>query len=122
MLTNCSDPAHSSALLDGVFQALAHPVRRGILQVLREGDRTVGDLAESFPLSRPAVSQHLDVLERAGLIQRIPTGRQNRCRFTGAPLMEAADWVLDQARYWTAAFDRLEQHFVESPSPKESEP
>jgi hypothetical protein len=53
---------------------------------------------------------------------RIPSGRQNRCRITGAPLGVAADWFLAYARYWTGAFDRLEQHFLESPEPEEPEP
>jgi DNA-binding transcriptional ArsR family regulator len=108
--------------LDAVFQALAHPVRRGILEALREGDHTVGELARPLPLSRPAVSQHLDVLEKAGLVERVPSGRENRCRLTGAPLGGAADWLHGYARYWTGAFDRLERHFLESTPPKEPEP
>lgn len=122
MLTNCSGPSEPDAALDEVFQALAHPVRRGIMEALREGEQTVGELAEPFPLSRPAISQHLDVLERAGLVQRVPSGRQNRCRLTGAPLGLAADWILAYARYWTEAFDRLEQHFLESPEPEAPDP
>ncbi len=104
--------------LDALFQALAHPVRRGILEALREGDRTVGELAGPLPLSRPAVSQHLDVLERVGLVRRVPSGRQNLCRLTGAPLGGAANWLQAYARYWTGAFDRLERHFLE-PTPRE---
>jgi DNA-binding transcriptional ArsR family regulator len=103
--------------LDAVFQALAHPVRRSILDFLREGDRTVGELAEPFHQSRPSISQHLDVLENAGLVQRIPSGRKNLCRLTGAPLAPAADWLLTYARYWTGAFDRMERHFLETPEP-----
>ncbi len=108
--------------MDAVFQALAHPVRRGILDALREGDRTVGELARPFPLSRPAISQHLDVLEAAGLVRRIPSGRQNRCRLVGAPMAGAADWLEGYARYWTRAFDRLERHFVESRPEEDPEP
>jgi DNA-binding transcriptional ArsR family regulator len=108
--------------LDAVFQALAHPVRRGILDLLREGERTVGELAEPFPYSRPAISQHLDVLEEVGLVQRIPSGRKNLCRLTGAPLAAAVDWIQAYARYWTGAFDRLERHFLETPEPEDFEP
>jgi DNA-binding transcriptional ArsR family regulator len=110
------------AALDAVFQALAHPVRRGILEVLREGERTVGTLAKPFPLSRPAISQHLDVLERAGLIERIPSGRENRCRIRGAPMAGAVGWLGGYARYWAEAFDRMERHFLETPEPEEPEP
>jgi DNA-binding transcriptional ArsR family regulator len=118
----CDPAPHDPAALDAVFQALAHPVRRGILEALREGERTVGALAEPFPLSRPAISQHLDVLERAGLIERIPSGRENRCRIRGAPMAGAVDWLGGYARYWTGAFDRMERHFLESPQPEEPEP
>ncbi len=111
-----------TAALDAVFQALAHPVRRGILEALREGERTVGTLAEPFPLSRPAISQHLDVLERAGLIERIPAGRENRCRIRGAPMAGAVGWLEGYARYWAGAFDRLEKHLLESPPTEQAEP
>jgi len=128
MLTNhpasqSSSPSAGPAPdLDALFQALAHPVRRGILDLLREGERTVGELAEPFPQTRPAISQHLDVLEEVGLVQRIPSGRKNLCRLTGAPLVAAADWILAHARYWTEAFDRLERHFIETPEPEGPEP
>jgi len=124
MLTNCATaPSASSPTpgsvdrgqdLDALFQALAHPVRRGILEVLRGGDLTVGELARPFSQSRPAISQHLDVLEGVGLVQRIPSGRTNVCRLMGAPLGAAADWLDGYARYWTEAFDRLERHLADT--------
>jgi len=124
MLTNTAtdsrvpSPAPGSACsapdLDAVFQALAHPVRREILEALRGGDLTVGALARPFSQSRPAISQHLDVLEGVGLVQRIPSGRTNVCRLRGAPLGAAADWLDGYARYWTEAFDRLERHLVDT--------
>lgn len=103
--------------LDAVFSALAHPVRRSILHRLATGDATVGELAAPFPMSRPAVSKHLDVLEQAGLVQRIAEGRQNRCRLTGEPLADAAVWVLRYARHWTARFDALESFLQSNPEP-----
>jgi len=124
MLTNIAtdSPASGPTLgspgpgqdLDAVFQALAHPVRREILEVLRGGDLTVGELARPFSQSRPAISQHLDVLEGVGLVQRIPSGRKNVCRLIGAPLGDAAEWLDGYARYWTEAFDRLERHLVDT--------
>lgn len=128
MLTDAPNPnpiPGPGANLDAVFQALAHPVRRSILELLREGDRTVGDLAEPFHQSRPSISQHLDVLEQAGLVRRIPAGRTNLCRLTGAPMAPAADWLLAYARYWTDAFDRLERHFrdtLDAPTPGRPHP
>jgi len=87
--------------------------------VLRGGDLTVGELARPFSQSRPAISQHLDVLESAGLVQRIPSGRSNVCRLTGIPFGGAANWLDGYARYWTEAFDRLERHLVETANPPE---
>ncbi len=106
-----------SSSLDALFHALAHPVRREILRHLREEERTVGELAEPFRLSRPAISKHLDVLEGAGLVRRIPDGRQNRCRIEGAPMEAAVTWLMTYARYWTDGFDRLERYFLENPEP-----
>jgi DNA-binding transcriptional ArsR family regulator len=126
MLTNAltdPDSADSRPDLDAVFQALAHPVRREILEVLRTGDLTVGELARPFSQSRPAISQHLDVLEGVGLVQRIPSGRTNVCRLVPAPLRAADDWLAGYAHYWTEAFDRLERHLVDTvQDPKECEP
>jgi hypothetical protein len=73
-------------------------------------------------LPDPAISQHLDVLERAGLIERIPSGRENRCRIRGAPMAGAVEWLGGYTRYWAEAFDRMERHFPESPEPEEPEP
>ena len=116
------DSADSRPDLDAVFQALAHPVRREILEVLRTGDLTVGELARPFPQSRPAISQHLDVLEGVGLVRRIPSGRTNVCRLVAAPLRAADDWLAGYAQYWTEAFDRLERQLVDTAhDPKECE-
>jgi DNA-binding transcriptional ArsR family regulator len=110
MVTNRADDR-----LDYIFSALAHPARREILARLRDGELTVGVLAAPFAMSRPAISRHLDVLERAGLVARVASGRENRCRLVGAPLASAAGWVLGYARYWSDRFDALERYFQENP-------
>lgn len=99
--------------LDRVFGALADPVRRSILSRLTAGDSTVGELAEPFAISRPAISKHLDVLERAGLVHRVPDGRVNRCRFDGAPLGEARALMEQYRIHWEAQLDAL-THYLES--------
>jgi DNA-binding transcriptional ArsR family regulator len=93
--------------LDRVFAALADPTRRAILDRLAGGDVTVGELAEPFAMSRPAISKHLDVLERAGLVHRIPDGRVNRCRLDGQPMRDAVVWMERYRAYWDDQLDRL---------------
>jgi DNA-binding transcriptional ArsR family regulator len=109
-VTNKTEPP-----LDALFSSLAHPTRRAIVERLSQGDVTVGELAEPFAMSRPAISRHLDVLERAGLVERIAVGRQNRCRLRGAPMADAAEWLMRYARFWSARFDALEQYFQDNP-------
>lgn len=97
----------SDAELDRIFGALADPTRRAILMRLSGGEASVGELAEPFEISRPAVSKHLDVLERAGLVHRVPDGRVNRCRFDAEPLRPAAEWVERYRRDWEERLDAL---------------
>jgi DNA-binding transcriptional ArsR family regulator len=94
-------------VLDHVFGALADPTRRAILARLAHGEATVGQLAEPFAMSRPAISKHLDVLERAGLLHRVPDGRANRCRFDGAPLRDAFELMEDYRGFWDDQMDKL---------------
>jgi DNA-binding transcriptional ArsR family regulator len=94
--------------LSRTFAALADPTRRAILGRLAEGEATVNELAEPFPISTQAVSQHLKVLERAGLIVRGRTAQLRPSRLQGAPLREAADWLDGYRPFWEASFDRLE--------------
>jgi DNA-binding transcriptional ArsR family regulator len=94
--------------LSGTFAALADPTRREILARLAEGDATVGELAEPFPISFQAVSQHLKVLERAGLITRGRTAQLRPSRLEGAPLKDAAEWLERYRRFWEASFDQLD--------------
>lgn len=96
--------------LDLTFGALADPTRRALLARLAAGEATVGELAEPFDVSRPAISKHLNVLERAGLVQRTPDGRMTRCSLDARPMQEAADWVDRYRRYWEAQFDALARY------------
>ncbi len=103
--------------LDLTFAALADPTRRAILTRLAEGDVSVGELAKPFAMSLPAVSKHLRVLERAGLLRQDPQGRVRRCKLRAAPMREAAEWVQRYRRFWTRRLDALAK-FVEAQEPK----
>ena len=94
--------------LTSTFSALADPTRRAILARLAEGEATVNELAEPFPISVQAVSKHLKVLERAGLITRGRAAQLRPSRLRGAPLEEAFDWLEKYLRFWQAGFDRLD--------------
>jgi DNA-binding transcriptional ArsR family regulator len=94
--------------LSSTFAALADPTRRAILGRLSEGDATVNELAEPFPISVQAVSKHLKVLEQAGLITRGRTAQLRPSRLQGEPLKEAVDWLEKYRRFWAGSFDRLE--------------
>jgi DNA-binding transcriptional ArsR family regulator len=93
--------------LSTTFAALADPTRRAILGRLAEGEATVNELAEPFPISVQAVSKHLKVLEQAGLITRGRTAQLRPSRLQGAPLGEAAGWLEKYRRFWEGSFDRL---------------
>ena len=94
--------------LDRVFQALADPTRRAILARLAAGEATVGHLSEPFPLSFAAVSKHLGVLERAGLVTREARGRERVCRINPAALDDARAWLEFHERFWGARLDALD--------------
>jgi DNA-binding transcriptional ArsR family regulator len=96
--------------LDATFAALADPTRRAILARLADGEATVNELAEPFPLTLQAVSKHLKVLERAGLITRGRTAQLRPSRIHGAALKDAADWLSEYRGFWEESFDRLEEH------------
>lgn len=96
--------------LDRTFSALADPTRRAILARLAEGEATVGDLAEPFPMSVQAVSKHLKVLERAGLISRGRDAQLRPSRLEAAPLRDAAAWIADYRAFYESRLDRLEEH------------
>ena len=95
--------------LTETFAALADPTRRAILERLADGDATVGELAQPFPISVQAVSKHLKVLERAGLITRGRSAQLRPSRLHGAPLREAAAWLDGYRPFWEAGFERLDE-------------
>ncbi len=92
------------------FAALANPTRRAILARLADGEVTVNDLAEPFPISVQAVSKHLKVLERAGLVTRGRMAQLRPSRLQGQALGEAAAWLADYRAFWEDSFDRLDEH------------
>jgi uncharacterized protein YndB with AHSA1/START domain/DNA-binding transcriptional ArsR family regulator len=96
--------------LDRTFAALADPTRRAILGRLAQGEAMVGELAEPFAISLPAVSRHLKVLEQASLITNVRDGKHRRCRINPAALSEASRWFEFYARFWTGSLDRLDTH------------
>lgn len=99
--------------LSVAFAALADPTRRAILDRLSEGDATVTELAEPFDMSLPAVSKHLKVLERAGLIRRGRESRWRPCILEAQPLFEAFSWVERYRRFWEASLDRLDDYLAD---------
>jgi DNA-binding transcriptional ArsR family regulator len=99
----------TSDSLSSTFAALADPTRRAILARLSSGEATVTDLAEPFDMSLPAVSKHLKVLERAGLIERRRRAQWPPARLDAGPLEEASDWLEDYRRFWEQSFDRLDE-------------
>jgi len=96
--------------LSVIFGALADPTRRAILARLADGDATVTELAEPFSISLPAISRHLKVLEKAGLIARSRSGQWRSSTLQAAPLREATAWMEQYRQFWDTSFDRLDVH------------
>jgi DNA-binding transcriptional ArsR family regulator len=96
--------------LSRTFAALADPTRRAILARLANGERTVGELAKPFAMSGPAVSKHLKVLERAGLISRGRDAQWRPCRLQAAPIRKVAEWADDYRQFWDASYERLDAY------------
>ncbi len=110
--------------LNLTFAALADPIRRAILTRLSKGEATVNELAEPFDVSLQAVSKHLKVLERAGLISRGRDAQYRPCRIETEPLEGAVDWIVEHRRTWAGRFDRLDQHLrslTQEPPPPQQE-
>ena len=99
-------------VLDAVFFALSDPVRRAILDRLDQGPLLVSEIAGPFDISLQAVSRHIQVLVRAGLITQARTGRISRCSLDAEPLSEAAAWINRYAKYWQGQFETLAQHLI----------
>jgi DNA-binding transcriptional ArsR family regulator len=94
--------------LDAVFSALADPTRRAILSRLAAGDASVSELRAPFAISQPAISKHLKVLERAGLIERSIARQRRPARLKAAPMAEAVRWLEDFKQFWASSFDQLD--------------
>jgi DNA-binding transcriptional ArsR family regulator len=99
--------------LNATFAALADPTRRAILARLATGEASVNELAEPFEISLPAVSKHLKVLERAGLIARGREAQWRPCTLQAGPLKDIANWVEQYRRFWEQSFDRLDEYLKE---------
>ncbi len=98
---------YSDSELNKVFHALSDSTRRGILARLAQGDAVVTELAEPFDMSLPAISKHLTVLEKAGLLRRHKDGRIRRCQLIAEPLQPAADWIKFYRQFWETKLDSL---------------
>jgi DNA-binding transcriptional ArsR family regulator len=109
----------NSHQLDLVFGALADPTRRAILARLAESEATVGDLAKPFEISRPAISKHLRVLERAGLVRRARDGRLSRCGLDATPMRNAAEWVDTYRVFWESQLEALARFLEHEKDQKE---
>jgi DNA-binding transcriptional ArsR family regulator len=99
--------------LDATFSALADPTRRAILARLASGETSVSELAEPFEMSMPAISKHLKVLHRAGLIERGREAQWRPCRLAAGPLKDASDWLDHYRRFWEESLDRLADYLHE---------
>jgi len=95
--------------LDSVFGALADPTRRSIVERLAHRPLTIGEIASEFPISQPAISKHVRVLEEAGLLQRTIEGRVHYCTISPQAMQEVSAWIDRQRRYWNGSLDRLER-------------
>jgi len=107
--------------LSQTFSALADPTRRAILARLATGAATVGELAQPFDMSLPAVSRHLKVLTDAGLIERSTEAQWRRCALRGDGFKAAADWIEFYRRFWESSFDRLDT-FLRQTAPEKADP
>jgi DNA-binding transcriptional ArsR family regulator len=96
-------------VLDATFAALADPTRRAILARLARGEASVKELAEPFAMTQPAISKHLKVLERAGLVERGRDAQRRPCRLVAEPMRAATEWLGGYRRFWEESYDRLDQ-------------
>jgi DNA-binding transcriptional ArsR family regulator len=102
-------PTDTPDRLDATFAALADPTRRAILARLAQGEASVTELAEPFAMTQPAVSKHLKVLERAGLVSRRRDAQRRPCRLEARPLRDATRWLEDYRRFWAQTYQRLDE-------------
>lgn len=106
--------------LDATFAALADPTRRAILARLTVGEASVTEIAGPFAMSQPAISKHLKVLERAGLVSRSREAQRRPCRIQAAPLAEASSWLGTYRQFWEASFNRLDDYLQELQTTEEA--
>jgi DNA-binding transcriptional ArsR family regulator len=106
--------------LDLTFHALSDPTRRRILSRLAHSETSISDLAKPYKMSLQAVSKHLGVLRKAGLISQSRQGRVRTCRLVGRPLEDASGWLLEYRRFWEAQLDSLESFLAQESDPKKS--
>ena len=111
----------NSQALDQAFAACSHPIRRGILERLTEGELSVGQATGDFGVSKPAISRHLRILEEAGAIVRVIDGRTHRLRIPERSLQEANDWITRQRRMWERKLDVVEDYLHEQGHTKRRE-
>ncbi|MUG98705.1 metalloregulator ArsR/SmtB family transcription factor [Scytonema sp. UIC 10036] len=111
----------STDRLSVTFAALADPTRRAILAILAKGEASVTELAKPFEVSLPAISKHLKVLERAGLIARTRDAQWRLCRLEAEPLKDAADWIEQYRQFWEQNFDRLDEYLQELQAEEKSD-
>jgi DNA-binding transcriptional ArsR family regulator len=114
--------AGGSDLLDATFAALADPTRRAILARLALGEVSVTELAEPFAMSQPAISKHLKVLEKAGLVSRGRDAQKRPCRLEAKPLGQATEWLESYRKYWEARFERLDELLEEMKANEKARP
>jgi len=100
-------------MANDTFRALAHPIRRGVVERLSQGPATVGEATRDFGVSKPTLSRHLKVLEEAGVIVRVIDGRTHRLRLDIGPLGEASAWIDDQRASWECMFGVVEEYLEE---------
>jgi DNA-binding transcriptional ArsR family regulator len=105
---------YNNGSLDKTFAALADPTRRAILARLAQSDTSVSELAEPFDISLPAISKHLRVLERAGLLVQERDGRVRRCHLVAEPLQKAAAWIAHYQEFWEGQFEALAEYLQET--------
>jgi DNA-binding transcriptional ArsR family regulator len=101
--------------LDLAFAALAHPIRRGIIERLSTGNATVAELARPFKVSAPAITKHMRILEEAGLLSREKHGREHHCRLEQKRMAEAEAWIENHRKFWNERLDALERYIKENP-------
>jgi DNA-binding transcriptional ArsR family regulator len=111
-----------AATLDSVFSALADPTRRAILHSLKYRSATINEIAEPFPVSLNAISKHVMVLERAGLLRREVRGRQHHCRIDPAPLQEAEEWLEQYREFWEQRLHALTNYVSRTYKPRKKRP